>query len=70
MVQEFEWSSYPPESQVDFTGKLVFAVVMKNPLRSKNVFDFIIIFFFTTRQFNSQFPKFAEISDHRYVEDV
>jgi len=35
MVQEFEWSSYPPESQVDFTGKLVFAVVMKNPLRAR-----------------------------------
>ncbi|XP_006287416.2 cytochrome P450 77A4 [Capsella rubella] len=35
IVQEFEWSTYPPESQVDFTGKLVFAVVMKNPLRAR-----------------------------------
>ncbi|CAN8298043.1 unnamed protein product [Cochlearia groenlandica] len=34
LVQEFEWSTYPPESHVDFTGKLVFAVVMKNPLRA------------------------------------
>ncbi|KAL1201439.1 Cytochrome P450 77A4 [Cardamine amara subsp. amara] len=34
MVQEFEWSTYPAESQVDFTGRLVFAVVMKNPLRA------------------------------------
>ncbi|CAH8379671.1 unnamed protein product [Eruca vesicaria subsp. sativa] len=34
MVQEFEWSKNPPESEVDFAGKLVFAVVMKNPLRA------------------------------------
>ncbi|KAJ0243899.1 Cytochrome P450 77A4 [Hirschfeldia incana] len=34
MVQEFEWSTNPPESGVDFAGKLVFAVVMKNPLRA------------------------------------
>nr|QWK52320.1 cytochrome P450 77A7 [Isatis tinctoria] len=34
MVQEFEWSAYPPESDVDFAGKLVFAVVMKKPLRA------------------------------------
>ncbi|CAA7059945.1 unnamed protein product [Microthlaspi erraticum] len=34
MVQEFEWSAYPPESNVDFAGKLVFAVVMKKPLRA------------------------------------
>ncbi|CAN7069650.1 unnamed protein product [Brassica rapa subsp. trilocularis] len=34
MVQEFEWSINPPESGVDFAGKLVFAVVMKNPLRA------------------------------------
>ncbi|ESQ48993.1 hypothetical protein EUTSA_v10022031mg [Eutrema salsugineum] len=34
MVQEFEWSEYPPGSDVDFSGKLVFAVVMKKPLRA------------------------------------
>ncbi|VVA97129.1 unnamed protein product [Arabis nemorensis] len=34
MVQEFEWSTYPPESDIDFAGKLVFAVVMKKPLRA------------------------------------
>ncbi|KAF3566706.1 hypothetical protein DY000_02019782 [Brassica cretica] len=34
MVQEFEWRKNPPESGVDFAGKLVFAVVMKNPLRA------------------------------------
>ncbi|KAF3565567.1 hypothetical protein DY000_02013843 [Brassica cretica] len=30
MVQEFEWSTDPTERQVDFAGKLVFTVVMKN----------------------------------------
>ncbi|GKV34296.1 hypothetical protein SLEP1_g42674 [Rubroshorea leprosula] len=34
MVQEFEWSAYPPNSPLDFTGKLEFTVVMKNPLRA------------------------------------
>ncbi|KAL5801879.1 hypothetical protein ACOSQ3_033511 [Xanthoceras sorbifolium] len=34
MVQEFEWSGYPPNSKVDFTGKLEFTVVMKNTLRA------------------------------------
>ncbi|KAL2539815.1 Cytochrome [Abeliophyllum distichum] len=35
MVQEFEWSAYPENSKVDFTEKLEFTVVMKNPLRAK-----------------------------------
>ncbi|XP_009609997.1 cytochrome P450 77A1-like [Nicotiana tomentosiformis] len=35
MVQEFEWSAYPENSKVDFSEKLVFTVVMKNPLRAK-----------------------------------
>nr|QWK52255.1 cytochrome P450 77A4 [Isatis tinctoria] len=34
MVQEFEWSAYPPGSKIDFAGKLEFTVVMKNPLRA------------------------------------
>ncbi|CDY17442.1 BnaCnng55500D [Brassica napus] len=34
MVQEFEWSTDPTERQVDFAGKLVFTVVMKNSLRA------------------------------------
>ncbi|KDP45018.1 hypothetical protein JCGZ_01518 [Jatropha curcas] len=35
MVQEFEWSAYPPDEKIDFTGKLEFTVVMKNNLRAK-----------------------------------
>ncbi|CAN4126472.1 unnamed protein product [Withania somnifera] len=35
MVQEFEWSLYPGNSKVDFSEKLEFTVVMKNPLRAK-----------------------------------
>ncbi|KAK9283611.1 hypothetical protein L1049_011861 [Liquidambar formosana] len=34
MVQEFEWSAYPEDRKIDFTGKLEFTVVMKNPLRA------------------------------------
>ncbi|CAL9220298.1 unnamed protein product [Arabidopsis halleri] len=34
MVQEFEWSAYPPGSEIDFAGKLEFTVVMKSPLRA------------------------------------
>ncbi|XP_010552931.1 PREDICTED: cytochrome P450 77A4 [Tarenaya hassleriana] len=34
MVQEFEWSAYPPGSELDYAGKLEFTVVMKNPLRA------------------------------------
>ncbi|CDY70321.1 BnaCnng67760D [Brassica napus] len=34
MVQEFEWSTDPTERRVDFAGKLVFTVVMKNSLRA------------------------------------
>lgn len=34
MVQEFEWTSFPPNSKIDFTGKLEFTVVMKNTLRA------------------------------------
>lgn len=34
MVQEFEWSAYPPNSKIDFTGKLEFTVVMKNALKA------------------------------------
>nr|POF24183.1 cytochrome p450 77a4 [Quercus suber] len=34
MVQEFEWSAYPPGNELDFAGKLEFTVVMKNPLRA------------------------------------
>ncbi|CAI9091271.1 OLC1v1026246C1 [Oldenlandia corymbosa var. corymbosa] len=35
MVQEFEWSAYPKDSKVDFSEKLEFTVVMKNPLRAQ-----------------------------------
>ncbi|XP_059307670.1 cytochrome P450 77A1 isoform X1 [Lycium ferocissimum] len=35
MVQEFEWFAYPKDSKVDFSEKLQFTVVMKNPLRAK-----------------------------------
>ncbi|KAJ9175397.1 hypothetical protein P3X46_013959 [Hevea brasiliensis] len=35
MVQEFEWSAYPSDKNVDFSGKLEFTVVMKNTLRAK-----------------------------------
>ncbi|KAK3228444.1 hypothetical protein Dsin_000325 [Dipteronia sinensis] len=34
MVQEFEWSAYPPNSDIDFTGKLEFTVVMNKTLRA------------------------------------
>ncbi|KAI4370698.1 hypothetical protein MLD38_019019 [Melastoma candidum] len=34
MVQELEWSSHTPKSRIDFTGKLEFTVVMKNPLKA------------------------------------
>lgn len=34
LVQEFEWSSYPPNSKLDFTKKYEFTVVMKNSLRA------------------------------------
>ncbi|XP_062091857.1 cytochrome P450 77A3-like [Humulus lupulus] len=34
MVQEFEWSAYPPGTELDFTGKVEFTVVMKNTLRA------------------------------------
>ncbi|KAJ9540309.1 hypothetical protein OSB04_026815 [Centaurea solstitialis] len=34
MVQEFEWSSYPEDSKVDFSEKFQFTVVMKNSLRA------------------------------------
>ncbi|XP_074311244.1 cytochrome P450 77A2-like [Silene latifolia] len=35
LVQEFEWSVYPPGKKVDFSEKLEFTVVMKNPLKAK-----------------------------------
>ncbi|XP_059665986.1 cytochrome P450 77A2-like [Cornus florida] len=35
MVQEFEWTAHPKNSKVDFSEKLEFTVVMKNPLRAK-----------------------------------
>lgn len=36
LVQEFEWSAYPEDdSKVDFSEKLEFTVVMKNPLRAR-----------------------------------
>ncbi|KAL3834106.1 hypothetical protein ACJIZ3_008842 [Penstemon smallii] len=35
MVQEFEWSGYPDNGEVDFSEKLEFTVVMKNSLRAK-----------------------------------
>lgn len=34
MVQEFEWCAYPPGSEMDFSGKAEFTVVMKNTLRA------------------------------------
>ncbi|XP_022149962.1 cytochrome P450 77A3-like, partial [Momordica charantia] len=34
MVQEFEWTPYPPSSSVDFSWNMEFTVVMKNPLRA------------------------------------
>ncbi|XP_076957393.1 cytochrome P450 77A2-like [Bidens hawaiensis] len=34
MVQEFEWSSYPKDTKVDFSEKLEFTVVMKKSLRA------------------------------------
>ncbi|MED6220906.1 hypothetical protein PIB30_049287 [Stylosanthes scabra] len=34
MVQEFEWSAYPEGKPLDFSGKLVFTVVMKESLRA------------------------------------
>ncbi|XVE99085.1 hypothetical protein REPUB_Repub03eG0166500 [Reevesia pubescens] len=34
MVQEFEWTAYPPNSKIDFSGKLEFTVVMKNTLKA------------------------------------
>lgn len=37
MVQEFEWRAYPENSKVDFSEKLEFTVIMKNPLRGKIV---------------------------------
>lgn len=35
MIQEFEWTAYPENSKIDFTGKLEFTVVMKNSLRAR-----------------------------------
>lgn len=35
LVQEFEWSAYPEDNKVDFSEKLEFTVVMKNPLRAR-----------------------------------
>lgn len=34
LVQEFEWSSYPANSELDFTKKYEFTVVMKNSLKA------------------------------------
>ncbi|KAJ7970543.1 Cytochrome P450 [Quillaja saponaria] len=34
MVQEFEWSAYPPNKKLDLAGKLEFTVVMKDSLRA------------------------------------
>nr|QWT69373.1 CYP77A3 [Gynostemma pentaphyllum] len=34
MVQEFQWSEYPLKSKVDFSWKLEFTIVMKNPLKA------------------------------------
>uniref|UniRef100_A0A7N0TMA3 Cytochrome P450 n=1 Tax=Kalanchoe fedtschenkoi TaxID=63787 RepID=A0A7N0TMA3_KALFE len=34
MVQEFEWGADPNNNIIDYTGKLEFTVVMKNPLRA------------------------------------
>lgn len=35
MVQEFEWSSWPENSKIDFDEKVEFTVVMKNTLRAR-----------------------------------
>ncbi|VFQ62837.1 unnamed protein product [Cuscuta campestris] len=35
LVQEFEWSVYPENGEVDFSEKSEFTVVMKNPLKAK-----------------------------------
>ncbi|XVE68617.1 hypothetical protein DITRI_Ditri09bG0082800 [Diplodiscus trichospermus] len=35
MVQEFEWTAYPPNSKLDFSGKFEFTVVMKNSLKAR-----------------------------------
>ncbi|MBA0772243.1 hypothetical protein Gotri_007655, partial [Gossypium trilobum] len=35
MVQEFEWTAYPPNSDIDFSGKFEFTVVMSNTLKSR-----------------------------------
>ncbi|XVF82751.1 hypothetical protein PTKIN_Ptkin16aG0074700 [Pterospermum kingtungense] len=34
MVQEFQWSAYPPNTKIDFSGKFEFTVVMKNSLKA------------------------------------
>ncbi|KAE8683213.1 Cytochrome P450 77A2 [Hibiscus syriacus] len=34
MVQEFEWSAYPVNTKVDFSGKFEFTIVMKNTLKA------------------------------------
>ncbi|XP_022744006.1 cytochrome P450 77A3-like [Durio zibethinus] len=34
MVQEFEWTAFPPNSKLDFSGKSEFTVVMKNTLKA------------------------------------
>lgn len=34
MVQEFEWSTHPPNSKIDFAARTEFTVVMKNPLKA------------------------------------
>ncbi|KNA10060.1 hypothetical protein SOVF_147890 [Spinacia oleracea] len=35
LVQEFEWRAFPENTKVDFSEKLEFTVIMKNPLRAK-----------------------------------
>ncbi|CAI0410693.1 unnamed protein product [Linum tenue] len=34
MVQEFEWSAFPPAAEIDFEGRMAFTVVMKHSLRA------------------------------------
>lgn len=34
MVQEFEWSAFPANTNIDFTEKFAFTVVMKKSLRA------------------------------------
>jgi cytochrome P450 len=34
MIQEFEWTAYPPGKKIDFSGKMEFTVVMKESLRA------------------------------------